>query len=301
MRPSMIIHCGSGSGKFGKDDRRHSELKAALEEGMAALRRGSSLDGVEAAVSRMEQSGAFNAGRGAYLTADGRVQLDAAIMEGERLRGAGVGAETATFSAVSLARWVMENTNHVLLVGPSTDEIARAAGASLEELRPAESVAKKFSELISAPKSKRAENLRVLARIQEGGTVGAVAIDSSGVPAAAASTGGLWMKLPGRVGDSAIIGAGVYADIRGGAACATGNGEQIIKNVLSWQACEMMKTRTASAAARRTIATMTRRSGPGTAGIITVDRKGRLGYAYNTDAMGRAWFDSSRGIVVVQV
>lgn len=301
MRPAMIIHGGAGSGKFGKEDRRYAELRFALEEGMAAMKRGASKDGVEAAVRTMEQSGAFNAGRGACLTADGRVQLDAAIMEGKKLRSAGVGAESSTFSAVSLARWVMENTNHVLLVGSYADEIAKAAGLPVEHLKPSEAAAKKYALLSSKPKRKHAENLEAPARIQEGNTVGAVAVDSGGVPAAAVSTGGLWMKLPGRVGDSAIIGAGIYADIKAGAACATGMGEEIIRNVLSWQACERMKRETAKAAAARAIASITRRSGRGTAGIITVDKKGRLGYAYNTDAMGRAWFDASNGRAIIQV
>lgn len=297
----MIVHGGAGSGKFGGDDPRFGELRRALEEGMAAMRTGSSLDGVEAAVRSMEQSGVFNAGRGACLTVDGKVQLDAAIMEGAKLRGAGVGAVTSTFSAVSLARWVMANTDHVLMVGPYTGEAARAAGVTLEELTATDSVAKKFAELVSESKGRRAKNLDLLTRMQGGSTVGAVALDSDSVPAAAVSTGGLWMKLPGRVGDSAILGAGIYADIRSGAACATGTGEEIIRNVLSWRACEFMKRSQAMAAAKKAVAAMTSRSGPGTAGIITVDRRGRVGYDYNTEAMGRAWFDHSKGRAVVRV
>ena len=295
----MIIHGGAGSGRFGRDDPRYGELRVALEEGLAAMKKGSALEGVETAVSRMEQSGVFNAGRGACLAADGSVQLDAAIMEGRGLRGAGVGAETATFSAVSMARWVMENTKHVLLVGSSTDDVARAAGLEVEELRPTEKVSKKFSELLSEPKGRLSENLKVLAKIKELGTVGAVAIDSSGLPAAAVSTGGLWLKLPGRVGDSAIIGAGIYADVKTGAACSTGSGEEIIRNVLSWQACEFMRRQSGPAAAKRAIAAITRRSGTGTAGIITVDRKGKVGAAYNTEGMGRAWCDSDGKVRIV--
>lgn len=297
----MIIHGGAGSGKFDEGDRRFGELRAAVEAGMAAMKKGSSVDAAEAAVSRMEQSGAFNSGRGACLTADGRVQLDAAIMEGRWLKGAGVGAETSTFSAASLARWVMENTNHILLVGPYADGAARAAGLPMEELKPSREAARRYALLVSKRKGKHAETQTALSRMQRGNTVGAVAIDADGVPAAAVSTGGLWMKLPGRVGDSAVIGAGIYADAGSGAACATGNGEEIVKNVLSWQACDMMRRLQASAAAKKTIAAITRKSGPGTAGIITVDRRGRLGCAYNTEAMGRAWFDAPRGRVVVQV
>ena len=297
----MIIHGGAGSGKFGRDDARFRELGRALEQGMAAMRRGSSLDGVEAAVSWMEQSGLFNAGRGSCLTAGGKVELDAAVMEGSGLRGAGVGAVTSTYSAVSLARWVMANTGHVLLVGPHTREAARAAGLPLERLRATRRVSGRFAELVAGARGKRAENLRLLTRMQDGNTVGAVAVDSAGCPAAAVSTGGLWLKLPGRVGDSAVLGAGIYADRRSGAACATGTGEEIIRNVLSWQACELMRREPAPVAAKRAVAVMGRRSGPGTAGIVTVDRRGRVGSAFNTEAMGRAWFDHSKGRVVVRV
>jgi beta-aspartyl-peptidase (threonine type) len=301
LRPSIIIHGGAGSGKFGPADVRFRELGLALEEGLAAMRSGSSLDGVEAAVGRMEQSGVFNAGRGACLTADGKVQLDAAIMDGARIKGAGVGAVTSTFGAVSLARWVMANTNHVLLVGQYTAEAVRAAGLPLEALVPSERARKRFEELIVKPTGKLSENIKVLARMQEGNTVGAVAVDSHGVPAAAVSTGGMWLKLPGRVGDSAILGAGIYADKRTGAACATGTGEEIIKQVLSWRACDLMRRSSAPIAAKRAIAIMSRLSGRGTAGIITVDRKGRVGFGFNTEAMGRAWFDHAKGRTVVQV
>ena len=301
MRPSMIIHGGAGSGKYGSDDPRFEGLKRAAEDGMAALKKGSSLDGVEAAVVSMEQSGLFNAGRGACLTADGRVQLDAAIMGGAGLKGAGVGAVTSTYSAVSLARWVMENTNHVLLVGPYAADAARAAGLKAEQLKESDHAAKRFAELRSKPTGKLSKNLEVLAKMQEGNTVGAVAIDSDGVPAAAVSTGGMWLKLPGRVGDSAVLGAGIYADKKTGAACATGTGEEIIKNVLSWRACEFMGRSAAPLAARRAISVISKRSGRDTAGIITIDRKGRLGFAYNTEAMGRAWYDNARGRVLVQI
>jgi L-asparaginase / beta-aspartyl-peptidase len=283
LKASIIVHGGAGGGKYGRSDRRFSELRRALEEGMTAMRGGSSLDGVQAAVEHMEGCGAFNAGKGACLTAAGTVQLDAAIMEGGRMRGAGVGAVTCTYNPVRLARWAMENTPHVLLVGEGCKALARAAGMSLESVSPSKNAEDRFREL----RAGGAANLDLWATIG-GGTVGAVAIDSAGTPSAAVSTGGVWMKLPGRVGDSAIIGAGVCAD-KSGAACATGSGEEIIRNVLAWDCCQRMAGCTATAAARRAIATMSRRSGRGTAGIITVDSKGRVGYAYNTEAMGRAW------------
>jgi beta-aspartyl-peptidase (threonine type) len=111
----------------------------------------------------------------------------------------------------------------------------------------------------------------------------------------------MWLKLPGRIGDSAILGAGVYADVSSGAACATGTGEEIIRCALSWNACALMKRVSAPLAAKRAIAFISKESGRNTAGIVTVDRKGRLGFSYNTDAMGRAWYDAAKGRVVTRV
>jgi L-asparaginase / beta-aspartyl-peptidase len=299
--PSLILHSGAGSGKFASGDVRFRELKEAWEEGNSALRRGSSLDGVVAAVRRMEESGAFNAGRGACLAADGSVQLDAAVMMGEGRRGAGVGVCTCTSHPVSLARAVMELTEHVLVVGEECEDIARAAGIKTEKLAPSQRSLAKFAELKGLLGKTHPKNASFLRRISEdGNTVGAVAVDSGGVPAAAVSTGGVWMKLPGRVGDSAIIGAGIYAEPGVGAACATGTGEEIIRAALCWNACEFMRKGEAAAAARKAITLISRRSGRGTAGLVTADAGGRVGFAYNTEAMGRAWFDKRRDRLVVQ-
>ncbi len=131
--------------------------------------------------------------------------------------------------------------------------------------------------------------------------MGAVALDSSGIPSAAVSTGGTWLKLPGRVGDSAIIGAGIYADVKSGAACATGTGEEIIRNSLCLKACEYLRITDAERASKQAIGLITKTSGRGTAGIVTVDLKGRVGASCNTDAMGRAWYDSAKDKAIVSV
>ncbi len=264
------------------------------------MQKGSSLDCVEAAVRHMEECGAFNAGRGSCLTVEGRVELDAAIMSGAGPKGAGVGAVTCTYHPVTLARWVMEETSHVLIAGERCRDYLPAAGLAAERLRPSPVSRLKFRALTEEGTEgrRKADFWRGL---QEGNTVGSVAIDSAGVPSAAVSTGGMWLKLPGRLGDSAVIGAGVYADLEAGAACATGTGEQIIRNSLCMKACEYMRKTDAPGAANKAINLMTRESGRGTAGIITVDLKGRLGAALNTEAMGRAWYDESKGRAVVQI
>lgn len=272
-------------------------MRAAVEQGLAAMKRGSSVDGVEAAVRHMEDCGEFNAGRGSCLTAEGTVQLDAAVMEGRELRGAGVGVCECTYNPVVLARAVMERTDHVLIAGRDCLRYAKVAGLATSQLRPSPRARERFAVMRAAMKGRNRDMLRSM----QGNTVGAVAIDSDGVPAAAVSTGGMWMKLPGRVGDSAILGAGLYADATSGAACATGMGEDIIKCALCWNACEFLRRTNASTAARRSIALVGRVSGRKTTGIITVDLNGRVGSAFNTEAMGRAWYDQVKGRIVVKV
>jgi beta-aspartyl-peptidase (threonine type) len=262
------------------------------------MKRGSSLDGVEAAVEYLEGCGAFNAGKGACLTAAGTVELDAAIMTGDGRLGAGVGCVTCTYQAVSLARWVAENTKHVLLVGDECEIYAKKARVRLWKATPSASSMERYKVLSRDVEGRR--KIRLWRRFQEGNTVGAAALDADGIPASAVSTGGKWLKLPGRVGDSAIIGAGLYADSRSGAASATGEGEDIIRNVLCYKACEYLKNGKAQDAADRAIAFVTKESGSGTAGIVTVDLKGRVGASFNTEAMGRAWNDGQKGRPIVR-
>ena len=298
MRPGegIIVHGGAGSGRFGKEDRRYSELAMAVGAGMDVMKSGSSVDAVVAAVSYMEDSGAFNCGRGACLTSEGRMELDAAVMEGRKLAGAGVGVVTCTHSPVKLARWVMSNTEHVLIVGERAVDYAQLAGLERETLVPTRAALEKFRAL-----SEVEEKTMKPPVSEEGNTVGAVAMDRHWVPSAAVSTGGRWLKLPGRVGDSAILGAGIFADSRSGAACATGIGEDIIKVALSLRACDLLRKGDASSSARSAISLISRLRGRGTAGIITVDRKGRVGASYNTDAMGIAWYDHEKGRVRVRI
>ena len=281
-----------------RSDRRFGELLRSVDAGMSAMKKGSALDGVVAAVNYMEESGAFNCGRGACLTSNGTVELDAAVMTGSGLAGAGVGAVTCTYNPVLLSRWIMENTEHVLIVGEKCRVYAKLAGLKVDRLVPSQKSEERFRTLVKDPKH---SHVLELAKSFETGTVGAVALGSDGVPAAAVSTGGKWMKLPGRVGDSAILGAGIFADLKSGAACATGTGEEIIRCALSLRACEFMRGTDARGAARRAISYMTRLRGKDNAGIITIDMNGRIGADFNTDAMGRAWYDHSKGKAVARI
>ncbi|HEV2139263.1 MAG TPA: isoaspartyl peptidase/L-asparaginase [Nitrososphaerales archaeon] len=293
MKPSIIVHGGAGGSRFGKDDKRFGQLLKAVDVGIATMKKGSSLDGAQSAVNHLEESGLFNCGRGACLTAEGKVELDGAVMWGKGLAGAGVGYVTCTYNPVSLARWVMENTEHVLIAGERCVDYARLAGLRIERLRPSSAAAAKFAVL--KEEKSHAKVLEMVRKLKAGETVGAVAVGSDGIPAAAVSTGGRWLKLPGRVGDSAILGSGIFADSKTGAACATGTGEDIIKCALSFKACEFMGENGAPEAAKMAIRFITRSRGKGTAGIITVDLKGRVGASFNTEAMPWAWYDQSRG------
>ncbi len=299
MKPSIIVHGGAGSGKFGRGDKRFMGLTDAVDAGIAAMKSGSGLDGAAAAVSFMEDSGLFNCGRGSCLTAEGKVELDAAVMTGEGLAGAGVGSVTCTHSPVLLATWIMENTEHVLVVGERCRDYARLAELRVEHLEPSKAVRSRYEGIRTD--GRHTDALRLAARFRTGDTVGAVAVGSDGVPASAVSTGGRWMKLPGRVGDSAIISAGLYADQKLGASCATGTGEEIIRCALSLRACEFMKKEDAGSAARMAIGYISRLRGRDNAGIITIDLKGRVGAAFNTPAMGRAWFDQGKGRAVARI
>ena len=295
LKPSIIVHGGAGSGRYAKDDRRYGGLKEAVEAGLSAMKNGSGVDGAVAAVRSMEDSGLFNCGRGACLTAEGKAELDAAVMSAEGLAGAGVGNVTCTHNPVVLARWVMENTEHVLIVGDRCRDYARLAGLGVEELTPSAQTLKRFRALREGAPYR--DNLHLVRRFKTGDTVGAAAVGADRVPAAAVSTGGRWMKLPGRVGDSAIIGAGAFAGA-GGAASATGSGEDILRVSLSMKAVEMVSRAGAAAGARKAIQLITKVRGRGTAGIVTVDSRGRVGAAYNTESMGRAWWDVEKGRTV---
>jgi len=269
-----------------------------VDAGRSAMKKGSGLDGAVAAVEFMEESGLFNCGRGSCLTAEGDVEMDAAVMVGRGLMGAGVGNVTCTYHPATLARWVMENTDHVLIVGERCEDYSRLAGIGIESVRPSEDAKNLYAKF--RVDQKYADKTAMVKRFRTGDTVGAVALGADGIPAGVVSTGGRWMKLPGRVGDSAIIGAGVFAD-KGGAACATGMGEEIIRTALSMRACSYLEKDDAQTAAKRAISYLSRARGRDTAGIITVDLKGRVGAAYNTQAMGRAWYDNDRGRVVVRI
>ena len=271
-RPALIVHGGAGGSNEQAEPERHAGCAAALDTGWALLAGGgTAVDAVVAAVTVLEDHPLFNAGVGACLTSAGTVELDASIMDGRRLQAGGVGAVSTVVNPIRLAQAVMDDGRHVLLVGAGAEAFAAARNVPLTT--PA--------YFITARQRHRWET----AAQDHTGTVGAVAVDRHGTVAAATSTGGLMHKMPGRVGDSAVIGAGTYADNAAGAASATGHGEAILRAGLAKAAVDALRGGAhPSSVAVALIDALTQGLGA-SAGLILVDRFGRLGWAKNTPQM----------------
>ena len=259
-------------------------LAAALDAGYAILERGgSSLDAVTASVRTMEDDPQFNAGRGAVLNHEGDAELDAAIMDGHGPRAGAVAGVRHVRNPVELARLVMENSPHVLLVAEGAEEFALEQGVVLVPRGYFRTEAR-VRELDEARRTE-AEQLKAAAP-GASGTVGAVALDRAGHLAAATSTGGLTNKHRGRVGDSPIVGAGTYADD----ACAvsgTGQGEFFIRQLVAYDICALVQYRhlTLAQAVREVIQKLRRTGGEG--GVIAVDRSGNIAMDFNSVGMFR--------------
>jgi L-asparaginase / beta-aspartyl-peptidase len=302
---ALIIHGGAGAVTARLRDSGHSicEFEASLGRIVDAAfnileRGGSSLDAVTTAVCMLEDDALFNAGRGAGLARDGSAQLDAAIMNGRDRRAGAVAAVKHIRNPVLLARRVMESSRHVMLVGPGAEEFALEHGIALapnEYFRTPD----RLEEL---EREKRRE--RVLPRAGVGlesdlppsmqGTVGAVALDMHGDLAAATSTGGPSNKLPGRVGDSPIIGAGTYAENGVCAVSGTGQGEYFIRSVAAHHIASAVHYRglTLEHAAHELIREILPGLG-GEGGVIAVDAHGNTVMEFNTEGMARALRDSN--------
>jgi len=242
----------------------------------------SALDAVEAAVKCMEGNPTFDAGVGSVLNAEGEIELDAAIMDGKTLNAGAVAAVRNIRNPISLARKVMENSNHIFLVGEGANKFAVVQGFE------------KFDGLVVKRELDRWQKLRekykgTMKFSDENGTVGAVATDDHGNIAAATSTGGIPFKLPGRVGDSCLIGCGLYADNMVGGVSATGYGESIIKIALSKVVCELLEKGLAAQKAAEESVKMLENKINGRGGVIVLDKKGNIGISYNTPKMARAY------------
>jgi beta-aspartyl-peptidase (threonine type) len=285
MLPALIAHGGAGADAGDREGYRQA-LRAALEAGWTRLRAGhSALDGVEACVAVMEAHPRFNAGYGSVLTEAGTVECDASIMEGERLAAGAVGAVSGVPFPIGLARRVLEDGRHVLLVGEGALAFAREHGVPLCD--PAALITdyqqSRLAALLAARRAARAP------APAPGGTVGAVAIDRRGRIAAGTSTGGMIGKRVGRVGDSGLIGCGTYADDRLGGVSTTGHGEAFIRTVLAKTAVEVLKELDDPELAAQVAMDILRDDGGADGGLVLMDWRGRLGFASTTPFMPVGW------------
>ena len=293
------------------DDHRNG-VKKALEAGYAILERGGkSLDAVVAAVTVMEDDPAFDAGRGSFLTSDGRVQLDALLMDGGRMKAGGVACVERLRNPIQAARLVLEESLHVYFVGEGAEAFAATHGMAL--IDNSELVLDRERERLKAAKARAAAGLAddTFSGLEDDkgpetaivfacddptewshDTVGAVALDAWGNLAAGTSTGGTLNKTPGRVGDSSLIGCGCYADNLSAAVSLTGWGEPIMKLVLGkWATDRVAGGTIPELASREAISYLYNRLG-GHGGIILLGPDGRFGFAHNTPAM--AWGVATR-------
>jgi beta-aspartyl-peptidase (threonine type) len=290
---ALVIHAGAGviSGRLANHPQAifEASLGHILDVSFDILERGgSSLDAVTTAVRMLEDDPLFNAGRGSGLTRDGTVEMDASIMDGRDQRAGAIACVTRVKNPVELARCVMEKTSHVMLVGKGADDFAQEQEIPLAPLEYF-LTAERRAELEGVKQGRL--NWHMTAKH---GTVGAVALDSQGHIAAATSTGGTTNKLPGRVGDSPIIGAGTYAKDGVCGMSATGYGEYFIRAVAGHRLAAMMEYRGSSLqeAANELIQETIPRLG-GNGGIIAIDAAGNMVLEFNTEGMFRGARDSA--------
>ncbi len=302
--PILLVHGGAWAIPDDMVEAHLNGVRNAISAGWQILHRGgSALDAVEEAVVIMEDDETFDAGRGSFLNRDGKVQLDALIMDGSTLRTGGVGCVEHLRNPVRAARKILSESPHVYFVAEGAEKFAAEHGIPLCEnadlIIPRE--IERLREFQSRLTSGSQEDARDLfAPTISHDTVGAVALDSSGNIAAATSTGGTLNKAPGRLGDSSLIGCGCYADNKSAAASTTGWGEPIIKLVLAkWAADRVLAGNLPEWAAAEAINHLESRLN-GHCGMILLDALGHYGVAHNTPRMAWAVKTSNREHVAIE-
>ncbi len=300
--PVLLIHGGAWAMPDDEIEAHQRGIANALDAGYSVLERGgTAVEAVEAAVVVMEDDETFDAGRGSFLTRDGRVQLDALLMNGENLRTGGVACVEHLPNPIKAARLVLDESPHVYFVGVGAERFATAHGMRLcdnmDLVIPREQK-RLYAAQEAELKGHRDTTFSGGAPNQSGpaipsdpllshDTVGAVALDAHGNLAAGTSTGGTLNKAPGRVGDSSLIGCGCYADNLSAAVSLTGWGEPIMKLVLGkWAVDKVAAGSTPQEAASAAIAYLYDRLG-GHGGVILLGPDGQVGLAHNTPRM--AW------------
>jgi L-asparaginase / beta-aspartyl-peptidase len=294
--PVLVVHGGAWAIPDEMVEAHLNGVRQALDQGWRVLERGgTALDAVESAIVVMEDDDTFDAGRGSFLTRDGRVQLDALLMEGATLRAGGVGCVERIRNPIQAARLVLDQSPHVYFVAEGAERFAEEQGMKL--CRNQELVIEREVERLKAAQEKEAAghpDLTFAGPDNSHDTVGAVALDADGNIAAGTSTGGTLNKAPGRVGDSSLIGCGCYADNKSGAASCTGWGEPIMKLVLAKWAADRVRTGGAPDLVATEAMSYLQQRLKGHGGIILLDQRGRFGIAHNTPRMAWAYRSTER-------
>ena len=304
----LLIHGGAGTIDRAKmTPEKEREYRAGLERALTAgydilKRGGSSLDATEAAVRVLEDDPHFNAGRGSVFTSAGTNEMDASIMDGKTLKAGAVGSVQHVKNPITLARLVMEKSPHVMLDCAGAETFAKANGLEL--------VDQKYfftqERWDALQKMKAAEKNRasgagksfLITDQDRHGTVGAVALDKDGNLAAATSTGGTTNKMPGRIGDTPVIGAGTYANNQTCAVSCTGDGEYFIRTAAAHEVSALMQYRgmKLQEAARTALDTVKQLGGTG--GLIAIDKNGDIALPFNTNGMYRGYVEPDGKFVV---
>jgi len=285
--PVLVIHGGAWAIPDDMVEAHLNGVRNAMSAGWRVLERGGpALDAVEEAVVIMEDDETFDAGRGSFLNRDGKVQLDAFIMDGATLRGGGVGCVERIANPVRAARKILSDSPHVYFVAEGAERFAEEHGIPLcrndDLIIPRE--VERLREFQARAADARAD---LFAPTISHDTVGAVALDADGNIAAATSTGGTLNKAPGRLGDSSLIGCGCYADNQTAAASTTGWGEPIMKLVLAKWAADRVATGSLPEWVAAEAINYLKDRVDGHGGMILLDNRGRFGIAHNTPRM--AW------------
>lgn len=297
---SLMVHGGAGALDELKDTARAARYREAvggvLEYGRRMLADGAeALEVVEACAVMLEDDPLFNAGRGSVLNEAGAVEMDAGIMDGRELSAGAVAGVHHIANPIRLARRVMA-TGHVLLAGEGAMRFAQACG--IERVADDYFLLPERLEQLATARARQVVSLDHVAD-DKLGTIGAIARDLAGNLAAATSTGGMVNKRVGRVGDSPIIGAGVYADNASCAVSATGYGEDFMRSVLAKRIADLVELRGLGAeeATRGAIDYLTQRL-QGRGGVIVIDRDGRCAHGFTTPNMIRGWIELGGGAMV---
>lgn len=289
MTIAIIVHGGAGNIPQSARADHAAGIRQATALGYAALAAGkTALDAVQEAVMCLEDLPAFNAGRGSCLTSAGTIEMDAGLMDGTTLRIGAVAAITQVTNPIAVCRLILEQSDHILFAGQGADNFAQAHGVPAVSIT-ALLTERRHAEFARLRQGTFADTLTQEQHETGADTVGAVALDRFGNIAAACSTGGMSLKAPGRVGDSPLPGCGYYADSELGGCATTGFGETIARSLLAYRAVDnLARELTPQQAAEAALDLLAKRT-HGWAGLVVLDRAGRVGAAFNALRMTHAW------------